>query len=287
MLQQQGRIAVFRLVRCAAEQMARDAEGFAAQPLDPGKGAESDVGKREVAFLPHHGQHGVEIGHQTDLPEGNVKILQLLTAEFLIFKIPALPGRDNEKRTASPFFPDFLRQLRPYDIGGADDAQLFLADGGVVEADPVRKVPLGKEREIRRPVLGGGLVGCETGLYLAEHGRKVSVIEMQDELAPEANWMHKEGMRQDFEQVPITTLTGHRVTKIVPGEGVYTIAPDGGEKFVAADSIVYAMGMRANKGTVEELSDIVIDTIPVGDCVAPRKARQAMEEAFWAVIRLA
>ena len=34
---------------------------------------------------------------------------------------------------------------------------------------------------------------ARTGLYLAEHGHEVTIIEMQDEIAPEANWMHKEG----------------------------------------------------------------------------------------------
>jgi 2,4-dienoyl-CoA reductase-like NADH-dependent reductase (Old Yellow Enzyme family)/thioredoxin reductase len=135
-------------------------------------------------------------------------------------------------------------------------------------------------------VLGGGLVGCETGLFLAERGHDVHIIEMQEELAPEANWMHKEGMRQAFEKAPITTLTSCKVAKILPGEGVEYTDANGNAQFLAADSIVYAMGMRSNKATVEELSDIVIDTIPVGDCVQPRKARQAMEEAFWAVIRL-
>ena len=57
-------------------------------------------------------------------------------------------------------------------------------------------------------VLGGGLVGCETGLFLAERGHQVTIIEMQDEIAPEANWMHKEGMMQSFAKAPITARTG-------------------------------------------------------------------------------
>ena len=57
-------------------------------------------------------------------------------------------------------------------------------------------------------VLGGGLVGCETGLFLAERGHQVTIIEMQSEIAPEANWMHKEGMMQAFGKAPITARTG-------------------------------------------------------------------------------
>jgi pyruvate/2-oxoglutarate dehydrogenase complex dihydrolipoamide dehydrogenase (E3) component len=135
-------------------------------------------------------------------------------------------------------------------------------------------------------VLGGGLVGCETGLFLAEHGHQVTIIEMQEEIAPEANWMHKAGMMQSFAKAPITCRTGLRVSRIQPGEGVYAQNGEGQEEFIPAQGIVYAMGMRSNSATVAELSDLVIDTIPVGDCVRPRKARQAMEEGMWAAIRL-
>ena len=135
-------------------------------------------------------------------------------------------------------------------------------------------------------VLGGGLVGCETGLFLAEQGHEVTIIEMQTEIAPEANWMHKEGMRQAFEQAPITTRTGLRVSRIEPGEGVYAVNAEGAEEFISADSIVYAMGMRPNTAAVAELRDVCLDTFTVGDCVRPRKARQAMEEGYWAAVRL-
>ena len=135
-------------------------------------------------------------------------------------------------------------------------------------------------------VLGGGLVGCETGLYLAEHGHEVTIIEMQSEIAPEANWMHKEGMMQSFAKAPITCRTGLRVSRIVPGEGVYALNGEGQEEFIPAQGIVYAMGMRSNTATVEALKDICLDTYTVGDCVRPRKARQAMEEGYWAAVRL-
>ncbi len=136
-------------------------------------------------------------------------------------------------------------------------------------------------------VLGGGLVGCETGLYMAENGHNVTIIEMLEEIAPEANWMHKEGMMQSFAKAPITCRTGLRVSRIEPGKGVWAVNGDGEEEFIAADGIVYAMGMRPNSQTVAELQDVCLDTIAVGDCVRARKARHAMEEGYWAAIRLA
>ena len=138
----------------------------------------------------------------------------------------------------------------------------------------------------RVAVLGGGLVGCETGLFLAEHGHEVTIIEMQEKIAPEANWMHREGMMQSFAKAPITCRTGLRVSRIEPGAGVYAVNAAGEEEFIPADGIIYAMGMRPNTAAVEALNDICLDTFTIGDCVRPRKARHAMEEGYWAAVNL-
>lgn len=92
---------------------------------------------------------------------------------------------------------------------------------------------------------------------------------------------------QSFAKAPVTCRTGLRVARIEPGRGVYAINGDGEEEFIPADGIVYAMGMRPNTATVAELSDVCIDTVAVGDCVRARKARHAIEEAYWAAVNLA
>jgi NADPH-dependent 2,4-dienoyl-CoA reductase/sulfur reductase-like enzyme len=163
-------------------------------------------------------------------------------------------------------------------IPGLDDPSVEHAAAVYTKLDQVGR---------RVAVLGGGLVGCETGLFLAQRGHEVTIIEMQSELAPEANWMHKEGMRQSFAKAPITGRTGLRVSKVVPGEGVYALNGEGGEEFIPADTIVYAMGMRPNSQTVDALRDVCPDTVAVGDCVKARKARHAMEEGYWAAVNLA
>lgn len=135
-------------------------------------------------------------------------------------------------------------------------------------------------------VLGGGLVGCETGLFLAERGHNVTIIEMQPRIAPEANWMHKEGMMQSFAKAPITCRTSLRVARI-ESDGVYAINSEGNEEFIPADTVVYAMGMRPNSSVVSELSGSAETVVAVGDCVKARKARHAMQEGFWAAVDLA
>lgn len=135
-------------------------------------------------------------------------------------------------------------------------------------------------------VIGGGLVGCETGLFLAELGKAVTIVEMQDQIAPEANWMHKEGMMQAFAKQNITTVTGRKVVSI--SEDGVTVADKNNETTViASDSVVYAIGMRPNNQLVEELRDCAPFVRAVGDCVRARKVSPAIYEAYYAAVDLA
>ncbi len=139
-------------------------------------------------------------------------------------------------------------------------------------------------------VLGGGLIGCETALFLAKAGHEVTIVEMLDEIAPEANWMHKEGMMQAFAETPsLHVRAGLRVTAIEDGRTVKTADKTGGEVVIEADSVIYALGLRSNMDAYESLFYSAPQVIAVGDClrgVKPKKTREAMLEGYWAAIRL-
>lgn len=139
-------------------------------------------------------------------------------------------------------------------------------------------------------VLGGGLIGCETALFLAKAGHEVTIVEMLPGIAPEANWMHKEGMMQAFAETPsLHVRTGIRVTGIDDGKTVHAADADGNEHIIEADSVIYALGLRSNMDAYESLFYSAPQVIAVGDClrgVKPKKAREAMLEGYWAAIRL-
>ncbi len=139
-------------------------------------------------------------------------------------------------------------------------------------------------------VLGGGLIGCETALFLAKAGHEVTIVEMLDEIAPEANWMHKEGMMQAFAETPsLHVRTGLRVTGIRGGKTVSAADVDGAEHIIEADSVIYALGLRSNMAVYDSLIYSAPQVIPVGDClrgVKAKKTREAMLEGYWAAMRL-
>ena len=139
-------------------------------------------------------------------------------------------------------------------------------------------------------ILGGGLIGCETALFLAKAGHEVTIVEMLDKIAPEANWMHKEGMMQAFAETPtLHVRAGLRVTGIDDGKTVHAADADGGEHIIHADSVIYALGLRSNMAAYDSLIYSAPVVIPVGDClrgVKAKKTREAMLEGYWAALRL-
>lgn len=67
-------------------------------------------------------------------------------------------------------------------------------------------------------VLGGGLAGCEAAIHLAQEGKSVSLVEMRDELAPDANVRHRPLLLKEIDK-NVKVHTGLRGLKVT-SEGV-------------------------------------------------------------------
>ncbi len=134
-------------------------------------------------------------------------------------------------------------------------------------------------------VMGGGLVGCETALFLAETGRDVTIIEMQNDVAPDANWMHRVGMLQSFaQQKNLHVRTGLRCMAVTDA-GVETQDKDGNTVMIPAESKVYAFGQRA--AAVDKLMTLDVPVIRIiGDCHQVGKTNGAIFDGYHAAMDL-
>ena len=134
-------------------------------------------------------------------------------------------------------------------------------------------------------VMGGGLVGCETALFLAETGRDVTIIEMQNDVAPDANWMHRVGMLQSFaQQKNLHIRTGLRCMAVT-AEGVETQDKDGNTVVIPAESKVYAFGQRAVSPAALMALDVPVIRI-IGDCHQVGKTNGAIFDGYHAAMDL-
>jgi 2,4-dienoyl-CoA reductase-like NADH-dependent reductase (Old Yellow Enzyme family)/thioredoxin reductase len=129
-------------------------------------------------------------------------------------------------------------------------------------------------------MVGGGLVGCEVGLHLAKNGRDVTVIEMLDRVARDSYKMHYLGLTDEMDKM-LVYRTGLTCRSITPN-GVVVVNPEEKEEFLPADTVIYAVGMRANKELMGKLHSAVKD-VPVyeiGDCVCAAKVYDAVRQGF-------
>ncbi len=134
-------------------------------------------------------------------------------------------------------------------------------------------------------VIGGALVGCEVGLYLAELGKNVTIIEMADAIGePEKNWRHTVPLVMRMDATPtLEYKTGLKCVEVTDS-GVKVVDRTGTDAFIEADTVVLAAGMRPNSETVDGLRDCVADFYPVGDCVKPQRILEAMQTGYYAAL---
>jgi 2,4-dienoyl-CoA reductase (NADPH2) len=136
------------------------------------------------------------------------------------------------------------------------------------------KVEVGQEVVI----IGGGLVGLDTALQLAKQGKKVSVVEMLDEIAQGTPWMRKWILKQ--------SLMDYRVC-IYPSVTLHSISERGVSVidryqmlFLKADTVVLATGSKAENELAEQLKGLVPELYTIGDSVKPRNSMDAIHEGF-------
>jgi len=137
----------------------------------------------------------------------------------------------------------------------------------------------------RLVVLGGGLAGCESAVDYARRGHKVTIVEMQEALAPDANWMQRQGMLVPIKDYAIDVRVGTCCLEVLES-GVKVKEPTGGEAFIEADTVLYALGMKATDPLQEAFGDCALTVVSVGDASRPRQVEQAVYEAFFAVTDL-
>ncbi len=153
-----------------------------------------------------------------------------------------------------------------------DDAHVYTAS----------QVLLGeKDCKNKTVVLGGGLVGCETALWLAMHGRQVTIVEAMDKL------MAVNGPLCHANKDMLDRLVPYHGVKVMTGakarnfeNGVLTVDKDGGCVQVACDSVILAVGYEENNRLYHELEFDAPQIYLLGDARKVSNIMYAIWDAF-------
>ena len=112
-------------------------------------------------------------------------------------------------------------------------------------------------------VFGGGLAGCECAIHLGMEGKKVHLVEMRDELAPDANVRHRPLLLKEIEKYA-TVHTGYRGLQVTD-KGVLCENKEKERILVPGTTVICALGQRSRSKAVEELRDSAPYTAVIGD----------------------
>jgi NADPH-dependent 2,4-dienoyl-CoA reductase/sulfur reductase-like enzyme len=132
-------------------------------------------------------------------------------------------------------------------------------------------------------VIGGGIVGTEVGLMLAEQGKAVVFVEMLDTFMNHITPDEKTVYLERFQDLDVSVRTGQRLESVT-NDGITVVDRFGSRMSIAADNVVLAAGFRPNRDLVVKLTSELpgLQIFEAGDCVEPRKILDAIHEGHLA-----
>jgi pyruvate/2-oxoglutarate dehydrogenase complex dihydrolipoamide dehydrogenase (E3) component len=130
-------------------------------------------------------------------------------------------------------------------------------------------------------ILGGGLVGCESAVHLAQEGKDVTVVEMMKDVAVDANVRQRPILLDMLAKLHVKVETRMKGVKITDG-GLVCTDETGKENLFEADTVVCSVGQRPLREVVNDLLDAAPEVIQVGDCVKPEKVTEALYRGYHA-----
>lgn len=130
-------------------------------------------------------------------------------------------------------------------------------------------------------VIGGGEVGVETGMHLAENGRHVTVLEMRNKLAHDSTPLHYYSMfREAWERIDnFHYILQARCSRIESDQVTYVDAK-GGEHVVEAGAVVIAAGMKSKHDLALKFYGTGDVFFMIGDCNVVGDIQKTMRSAF-------
>ena len=130
-------------------------------------------------------------------------------------------------------------------------------------------------------VIGGGLVGCETALWLAEQGKNVTIVEALDRLmAVNGPLCHanKDMLERLIPYHGVKTITSARVTGY--RDGILHASCGGEEWEIACDSVILAVGYQEEDSLYRQLEFDVPELYLLGDARKVSNIMYAIWDAF-------
>jgi len=128
-------------------------------------------------------------------------------------------------------------------------------------------------------VYGGGLEGCETALWLAKQGKRVTVVARHEVMPRGVMRANKQMLLDMLAENKVRILT-NTIVQEETDNSVIVIDRNFVRKEVDCDMVVLAVGMKPEKELYESLAVDIAELYEIGDCKEPRKIHHAIWEGY-------
>ncbi len=233
-------------------------------------------------------------GHKVTLYDANVRLGGQLLAgsipphkeqigKFMDYLVGQM-GKLKVKVEQKPLTEELVQKLKPDAVIVATGIALPVVPqiAGMDKISPVFAVDVisgASQTGEKVAVIGGGEVGCETAEFLADRGKKVTVIEMLPQVLADSVPLRKTKLLRRLRQKGVVIMANTTCEEVSP-EGLNVCGKDGQRQTVPADTVVIATGSKPDKSLYDALHGKVAGLYLVGDAVAPRSIFEAVEEGF-------
>ncbi len=171
----------------------------------------------------------------------------------------------------SPLRPRSIPGIDREDVIAAPD--LLLGNASIEGSDVV--------------VIGSGMTGLEVTQHLNEHGNRVTIVEMADEIAPGAWFQLVDDEMERIRPYGTKILTGTKLCSIEDGGVIVEDKATGEQTEIKAGRVVLAMGVRPQTKLAEELKDLGVKNVfCVGDAEKSGTIAHACHSAYDAVMKI-
>ena len=270
--------------------------------------------KRKKVLVVGGGPAGMEAarvaalrGHEVMLHEKNKELSGLLFAasapQFkqdirrLIEYLPTQIRKLNVKtELGKEVTPDTVKSVKPDVLVVATGFWPTLANvPGETEGMVVTTIDavLGKAKLGEKILMvGGGYIGCDIAVFLAEQGKKVTIVTNRGGLAEDIEYFSRKLLWQMIDKAAIEYRTEVRFDG-VSEKGAVIIDKEFGKRTINVDTVIFDCRQcnwtsqciscrRHRKDVTKSFKGLAPEVCMVGDCVDPRNIEAAIKEGFLA-----
>ena len=285
-----GRLAKFTHVSCAVNPQCGFEREKVLMPATVKKTVlvvGGGVGGMEAAMVLRQRGHDVILAEKSDRLGGLLNIAGIPDFKSCDLELVRWFERQLEQlgvdiRLQTEVTTEYVAKVNPDAVitaTGAKPIQLKLdGDGQVISIEEAMKIPDGDKILI----IGGGLVGCEVALWLAQQGKQVSIAEMLPYILggmhSEIPFMNKSMLEDLLRYHKVNIHTGARVLRV--DQGTVTMEKNDVTEKVEADVVVMAAGYQSCDGLYRSLKDCGKPLFNIGDSRKFHNIMQAIWDGF-------